>query len=61
LLSKQSLSDFVDEGAAENRVKGIVSRDLGVLFFISLNRYEPRYRAGSRLFFILMTFLYLNF
>jgi hypothetical protein len=40
------------------KVKGIVSRDFGVLFLISLNRYEPPDRAGSGLFFILMTFLY---
>jgi hypothetical protein len=32
--------------------KGIVSRD----FLISLNRYEPPNRAGSGLFFILITF-----
>jgi hypothetical protein len=38
--------------------KGIVSRDVGVLFFISLNRYLPPYRAGSGLFFILITFSY---
>jgi hypothetical protein len=32
-----------------------------VPFFILLNIYELRDRAGSGLFFILMTFLYLNF
>jgi hypothetical protein len=41
--------------------KGIVSRDFGTLFFISLDRFEGRYRAGSGLFFILMTFSRLNF
>jgi hypothetical protein len=41
--------------------KGIVSWNFDVLFLISLNRYEPPNRAGSGLFFILITFSYLNF
>jgi hypothetical protein len=41
--------------------KGIVSRDFSVLFLISLNKYEPPDRAGSGLFFILITFSHLNF
>jgi hypothetical protein len=41
--------------------KGIVSRDFGTIFFISLDRFEGRNRAGSGLFFILITFSYLNF
>jgi hypothetical protein len=40
--------------------KGIVSRDFDTLFLISLDRIEGRYRAGSGLFFILMTFSCLN-
>jgi hypothetical protein len=39
--------------------KGIVSRDF-VPFFISLDRFEGRNRAGADLFFILMTFSCLN-
>jgi hypothetical protein len=42
-------------------LKGIVSRDFGTLFLISVNRFEGHYRAGSGLFFILMTFSCLNF
>jgi hypothetical protein len=42
-------------------VKGIVSRDFGTFFFISSDRFEGRNRAGSGLFFILMTFSCLNF
>jgi hypothetical protein len=41
--------------------KGIVSRDFGTLFLISLERFEGRNRAGSGLFFILMTFSFLIF
>jgi hypothetical protein len=40
---------------------GIVLRDFGTLFLISLDRFEGHYRAGSVLFFILMTFLCFNF
>jgi hypothetical protein len=43
------------------RFKGIVSRDFGTLFFISLDKFEGRNMAGSGLFFILMTFSCLNF
>jgi hypothetical protein len=43
------------------RFKGIVSRDFGTLFLISLDTFEGHYRAGSGLFFILMTFSCLNF
>jgi hypothetical protein len=42
-------------------LKGIVSRGIGTLFLISLDRFEGRNRAGSGLFFILMTFSCLNF
>jgi hypothetical protein len=42
-------------------IKGIVSRDFGTLFLISLDRFEGHYRAGSGLFFILMMFSCLNF
>jgi hypothetical protein len=42
-------------------IKRIVSRDFGTLFLISLDRFEGHYRAGSGLFFILMTFSCLNF
>jgi hypothetical protein len=41
--------------------KGIVSRDFGILFLISLDRFEGRNRAGAGLFFILITFSCLNF
>jgi hypothetical protein len=43
------------------RLKGIVSRDFGTLFLISLDRIEGRNWAGSGLFFILMTLSCLNF
>jgi hypothetical protein len=36
--------------------KGIVSRDFGTRFLISLARFEGRNRAGAGLFFILITF-----
>jgi hypothetical protein len=56
MFSQQfSLSQFLDE------FKGIVSRDFGTLFLISLERFEGHYRAGSGLFLILMTFSCLNF
>jgi hypothetical protein len=42
-------------------LKGIVSRDFGVLFLIYLDRYEVPKRAGSDLFFILKRSSYLNF
>jgi hypothetical protein len=42
-------------------LKGIVSRDFGSLFLISLDRFEGRNRAWSGLFFFLMTFSCLNF
>jgi hypothetical protein len=42
-------------------VKGIVSRDFGTFFSISLDRFEGCNRAGAGLFFILMTFRCLNF
>jgi hypothetical protein len=43
-------------------LKGIVSRDIGNLFyFILLDRFEGRNRAGPGLFFIVMTFSCLNF
>jgi hypothetical protein len=42
-------------------LKGIVSRDFGVLFLIYLNRYEVPNRSGSGLFLILMRSSYLNF
>jgi hypothetical protein len=42
-------------------LKGIVSRDFGVLFLIYLDRYEVPNRAGSGLFFILRRSSYLNF
>jgi hypothetical protein len=41
-------------------LKGIVSRDFGTLFLISLDRFEGRNMAESGLFFILMTFSCLN-
>jgi hypothetical protein len=41
-------------------IKGIVSREFGTLFLISLDRFEGRNRAGASLFFILMTFRCLN-
>jgi hypothetical protein len=41
-------------------IKGIGSRDFGTVFLISLDRFEGHYRAGSGLFFILMTFSCLN-
>jgi hypothetical protein len=44
----------------EISIKGIVSRDFGTLFLISLDRFEDRNRARAGLFFILMTFLCLN-
>jgi hypothetical protein len=39
-----------------SRFKGIVSNEILVPFFISLDRFEGRNRAGSGLFFILKTF-----
>jgi hypothetical protein len=45
----------------ESCIKGIVSRDFGTLFLISLDSFEGHFRAGSGLFFILMTFSCLNF
>jgi hypothetical protein len=42
-------------------VKGIVSRDFGLLFLIYLDRYEVPNRAGSGLFFILRKASYSNF
>jgi hypothetical protein len=33
-------------------IKGIVSRDFGTLFLISLDRFEGRNRAGAGLFLI---------
>jgi hypothetical protein len=41
-------------------IKGMVSRDFGSIFFLSLDRYEVRNRAGEGLVFILMTFSNLN-
>jgi hypothetical protein len=43
-----------------NPIKGIVSRDF-VTLFISLDRFEGGIRAGSGLFFILITFSCFNF
>jgi hypothetical protein len=51
----------IDQTRYIHRLKGIVSRDFGTPFFISLDRFEGRDRAGSGLFFILMTFSCLNF
>jgi hypothetical protein len=42
-------------------LKGIVSRDFGVLFLIYLDRYDVPNRAGSGLFLILKRSSYLNF
>jgi hypothetical protein len=42
-------------------LKGIVYRDFGVLFMISLDSYEVHSRAGYGLFFILLAFSYINF
>jgi hypothetical protein len=42
-------------------LKGIVSRDFGTLFLISLDKFEGHNRARSGLFFILMTFSCFNF
>jgi hypothetical protein len=41
--------------------KGIVSRDFGTLFLISLDRFEGLNRAGAGLFFISVMFSCLNF
>jgi hypothetical protein len=41
--------------------KGIVSRDFGTLFLISLYIFEGGNWAGAGLFFILVTFSCLNF
>jgi hypothetical protein len=49
----QTKAEFSDEMMLRH-FKGIVSRDLGTLFLISLDRFEGHYRAGSGLFFILM-------
>jgi hypothetical protein len=42
------------------RIKWIVSREFGALFFSSLDRFEGRNRAGSGLCLILKTFSCLN-
>jgi hypothetical protein len=42
-------------------VKGIVSRDFGVLFLIYLDIYDVPNSAGAGLFFILKRSSYLNF
>jgi hypothetical protein len=42
-------------------LKGIVSRDFGTLYLISLDRFEGRKRVGLGLFFILITFSCFNF
>jgi hypothetical protein len=42
-------------------LKGIVSRDFGVLFLIYLDRYEVPNRAGSGLFFLLKRFSVFKF
>jgi hypothetical protein len=47
--------------AEVGQVKGIVSKDFGTLFMISLDRFEGRNRAGSCSFFILRTFSSINF
>jgi hypothetical protein len=48
-------------GIYPHEIKGIVSRDFGSLFLISLDSFEGPNRAGAGLFFILMTFSCLNF
>jgi hypothetical protein len=40
---------------------GIVLWEVGVLFMVSLDRYEVCSRAGSELFFILINISYFNF
>jgi hypothetical protein len=42
-------------------IKEVISRDFGIRVLITLDRYDVRNRAGAVLFFILMTFSYLNF
>jgi hypothetical protein len=56
-----SYMDWCLELPNRQLMKRKVSRDFGVLFLISLHRYEPPDRAGSGLFFIVMMFSYLNF
>jgi hypothetical protein len=60
-LSIRFTKSLTEAKIQQQTLKGIVSRDFGTIFLILLDRFEGRNRAGSGLFFILMTFSCLNF
>jgi hypothetical protein len=60
-MNMRQIVKYLEPPKHDAVLKGIVSRDFGTLFLISLDSFEGRNRAGAGLFFILMTFSCLNF